>query len=118
VCGVGVCVCPCRRPSQRSGLATDRARPPPRAARRRGRPVGPVRRGARGGPEPPRGHPSAAGGAPGVLEPARVGLRPRAPRLARACGQRSGPQPLGSWRPLISTWPRPGCLGALPRARS
>jgi hypothetical protein len=33
-------------------------------------------------PKPPLGRPSAAGGAPGVLEPGQVGLRPRAPRLA------------------------------------
>jgi hypothetical protein len=31
--------------------------------------------------------------------------------------RRSGPEPLGSGVPRISTWTRPGCIGALPRAR-
>jgi hypothetical protein len=36
--------------------------------------------------ERPQGRPSAAGGAPGVLEPGRADCRPRAPRLEMGYG--------------------------------
>jgi hypothetical protein len=37
--------------------------------------------------------------------------------INRACITSRAPQPLGPGRPRISTWPRPGCPRALPRAR-